>query len=154
MSRDEISITSPIFPYRTQSAADTLHYKLSDARSVSIYVVRLSLWTPGWTCLSGLPRSAGRVPIARDLYASDKTLCTRSPTVRTSPKLHEANASSDQDLTSCSCIMRWNWAAIIAGAASVSSHAAHHAGDAFSQERLDELERKWGIDVRSSNPHN
>ena len=42
--------------------------------------------------------------------------------------------------------MRWNWVAIIAGAASVSSHATHHAEDAFSRERLDELERKWGTD--------
>ncbi|KAK1915617.1 hypothetical protein P3342_003427 [Pyrenophora teres f. teres] len=42
--------------------------------------------------------------------------------------------------------MRLNWVTIIAGAASVSSHATHHAEDAFSQERLDELERKWGTD--------
>ncbi|KAI2487511.1 Agmatinase mitochondrial [Pyrenophora tritici-repentis] len=42
--------------------------------------------------------------------------------------------------------MLWNWVALIAGAASVSSHATHHAEDTFSQERLDELERKWGTD--------
>ncbi|EDU40382.1 SpeB Arginase agmatinase formimionoglutamate hydrolase arginase family [Pyrenophora tritici-repentis] len=42
--------------------------------------------------------------------------------------------------------MLWNWVALIAGAVSVSSHATHHAEDTFSQERLDELERKWGTD--------
>ncbi|KAI0617854.1 Agmatinase mitochondrial [Pyrenophora tritici-repentis] len=45
--------------------------------------------------------------------------------------------------------MLWNWVALIAGAVSVSSHATHHAEDTFSQERLDELERKWGTDVSS-----
>jgi agmatinase len=45
--------------------------------------------------------------------------------------------------------MLWNWVAIIAGAACVSSHATHHVDDqeSFTQERLDELERKWGTDV-------
>jgi agmatinase len=45
--------------------------------------------------------------------------------------------------------MRWNWVAIVASAACVSSHATHHVEDqqAFSQDRLDELERKWGTDV-------
>jgi agmatinase len=43
--------------------------------------------------------------------------------------------------------MRWNWMAIVACAASASSHATHYADNAFSQEQLDELERKWGIDV-------
>lgn len=45
-------------------------------------------------------------------------------------------------------IMRWNWVAAVASAACVSSHATHHVEDqqAFSQDRLDELERKWGTD--------
>jgi agmatinase len=45
--------------------------------------------------------------------------------------------------------MLWNWVVIIAGAACVSSHATHHVDEQkpFSQERLDELERKWGTDV-------
>ena len=46
--------------------------------------------------------------------------------------------------------MFWNWIALLAGAASVSAHATHHVEDQdpLSQERLDELEKKWGTDVR------
>ncbi|USP74357.1 uncharacterized protein yc1106_01631 [Curvularia clavata] len=43
--------------------------------------------------------------------------------------------------------MRWNWTTLFACIAHVSAHGAHHAGeDSFSQERLDELEKKWGTD--------
>ena len=46
--------------------------------------------------------------------------------------------------------MRLNWTTLFAYAAYVSAHGAHHAEgqDSFSQERLDELEKKWGTDVR------
>lgn len=42
----------------------------------------------------------------------------------------------------------WYSAALLALPAIVSSHSSHHAHDQtpFSQERLDELERKWGTD--------
>ena len=45
--------------------------------------------------------------------------------------------------------MRWNWITLFACTAHVSAHGAHHAEgeDLFSQERLDELEKKWGTDV-------
>ena len=45
--------------------------------------------------------------------------------------------------------MRWNWITLFAYTAHVSAHGAHHTeGEGlFSQERLDELEKKWGTDV-------
>jgi agmatinase len=45
--------------------------------------------------------------------------------------------------------MLWSWATALALSASAAAHATHHAHgeEAFSQERLDELERKWGTDV-------
>jgi hypothetical protein len=48
--------------------------------------------------------------------------------------------------------MLWYWATALAFSASAAAHATHHAHDqkTFSQERLDELERKWGTDVSSS----
>ncbi|XP_014553116.1 hypothetical protein COCVIDRAFT_108556 [Bipolaris victoriae FI3] len=44
--------------------------------------------------------------------------------------------------------MKWNWITPFAYAAHVSAHGAHHAEgkSSFSQERLDELEKKWGTD--------
>ncbi|KAF1840881.1 Arginase/deacetylase [Cucurbitaria berberidis CBS 394.84] len=43
--------------------------------------------------------------------------------------------------------MLWYWGAIFAITACVSSHATHHdSEEPLSQERLDELERKWGTD--------
>lgn len=46
--------------------------------------------------------------------------------------------------------MFWNCVALLAGAASISAHATHHVDDQtpFTQERLDELEKKWGTDAR------
>jgi hypothetical protein len=44
--------------------------------------------------------------------------------------------------------MRWNKASLLALPAIVSAHGAHHHHqEVFSQERLDELEQKWGTDV-------
>jgi agmatinase len=44
--------------------------------------------------------------------------------------------------------MLWHSIALLALPALVQSHSAHGAHDEpFSQERLDELERKWGTDV-------
>lgn len=50
--------------------------------------------------------------------------------------------------------MRWNWITLFAYTAHVYAHGAHHAGeDSFSQERLDELEKKWGTDVSCACNH-
>jgi hypothetical protein len=45
--------------------------------------------------------------------------------------------------------MLWHRIALLVFPALARSHATHHVDDkgAFSQERLDELEKKWGIDV-------
>lgn len=44
--------------------------------------------------------------------------------------------------------MRWNKASLLALPALASAHASHHHHqEVFSQERLDELEQKWGTDV-------
>ena len=45
--------------------------------------------------------------------------------------------------------MLWYWTTALALSASAVAHATHHVHDqkTFSQERLDELERKWGTDV-------
>ena len=66
-----------------------------------------------------------------------------------SPHVHQSDGPLLQSLRLCyTDIMRWNWIAVAASAACVSSHATHHVDEqAFSQERLDELERKWGTDV-------
>ncbi|KAF9695861.1 hypothetical protein EKO04_005865 [Ascochyta lentis] len=43
--------------------------------------------------------------------------------------------------------MRWNKASLLALPALASAHGSHHAHqEAFSQERLDELQQKWGTD--------
>jgi agmatinase len=45
--------------------------------------------------------------------------------------------------------MLWHSIALLVLPALVRSHSSHHAHDQeqFSQERLNELDRKWGIDV-------
>jgi agmatinase len=45
--------------------------------------------------------------------------------------------------------MLWYNIALLGLPALARSHASHHVDEdvAFSQERLDELEKKWGIDV-------
>jgi agmatinase len=45
--------------------------------------------------------------------------------------------------------MLWHSIALLGLPALARSHATHHVDDeaAFSQEQLDELEKKWGIDV-------
>lgn len=44
--------------------------------------------------------------------------------------------------------MRWDKAYLLALPALALAHNSHHAHhESFSQERLDELEQKWGTDV-------
>jgi hypothetical protein len=48
--------------------------------------------------------------------------------------------------------MLWHSIAVLALPALVQSHSHHaHNQEPFSQDRLDELEKKWGIDVSSPN---